>query len=98
MGLNPLDACLPLLTQLPEYLFTVRKVGLRTIKNYSHRLLLDVGCGVRDRGCGSGIEGSVQRVCQGGTGTQEACGRLGRVFCFTVLKISEVRELEPSFR
>ena len=33
-GLNPLDAGLPLLTQFLEYLFTVRKVGLRTIKNY----------------------------------------------------------------
>ena len=33
-GLNPLDAGLPLLTQFLEYLFTVSKVGLRTIKNY----------------------------------------------------------------
>ena len=33
-SLNPLDAGLPLLTQFLEYLFTVRKVVLRTIKNY----------------------------------------------------------------
>ena len=63
--MNPLDAGMPLLTQFLEYLFTVRKVGLGTIKNYRSAIAhyWKIICGVWDPGCGSGVKGYIQRFC-----------------------------------
>ena len=88
-GLNRLDAGLPLLTQFLEYLFTVRKVGLRTIKNYRSAIahywkssvgyeIPDVDPVLKDLFRGFAREKPIPR---------ETRGRLGRVFSFAVFEV-----------
>ena len=100
-GLNPLDARLPLLTQFLEYLFTVRKVGLRTIKNYrsaiAHYWKSSVGYDIPD------ADSVSKDLFRGFARDKPMPMKLGPIgtfvwsfVCLAVFDVQEVQELGPS--